>query len=151
MSEPTQRPIEPKMTDEAKIAAHTPEQRAALWAQLKMQQRADYKAALQAQGYTEEQVEAKLAEIAESPQPTVTGLNPASAAVGGPDVVLSVYGTGFTAATEILFNLGVEPTTFVSDTEVTTVVKPSTASGPVTVPVSVVGAEESAPFEFTAA
>lgn len=83
--------------------------------------------------------------------PTVTALEPNTADVGGPDLTLHVRGTGFTAATVILFNGGEEPTEYVSVTEVTTVVRPSTASGPWSVPVTVVGADPAtAPhFQFT--
>jgi hypothetical protein len=88
---------------------------------------------------------------AAGPAVTVTGIAPISATVGGPDVTLHVYGTGFTAETVILFNLGEEPTTYLDSTEVTTLVKPSTASGPATVPVSVVGAAATVPFSFEAA
>lgn len=140
---------------DAEIAAKTPEQREALRAQLRMQEMAERKAVLIAEGYTEDQIEAELAAKVDEirtpalPAPTVTGLSQASAVVGDPDFVLSVYGTGFTDASVILFNNGEEPTTFVSEGEVTTIVKPSTASGPVVVPVSVVGAAESVSFEFT--
>lgn len=83
--------------------------------------------------------------------PTVTGLSPTTAVMGGAAVTLHVYGTNFTPDTVILFNQGEEPTTYVSDTEVTTLVDPATASGPWTVPVSVVGAAESVDFLFTEA
>lgn len=69
--------------------------------------------------------------------PTLTALDPATAVIGGADVTLTVTGTGFTENSVILFNNSPEPTTFVSDTVVTTIVKPSTASGPWTVPVTV--------------
>jgi hypothetical protein len=82
---------------------------------------------------------------------TVTGLDPDTAAMDDPDLTLRVLGTGFTPDTVILFNNGEEPTVFVSDTEVTTGVKPSTASSPGRVPVSVLGAAESFDFTFTAA
>jgi hypothetical protein len=82
---------------------------------------------------------------------TVTSLDPATAVVGGPDVTLHVHGTGFTVDTVILFNGGEELTAFVSDTEVTTLVKPSLVEMAVFVPVSVVGAVDSFPFEFTEA
>lgn len=84
--------------------------------------------------------------------PTVTSLDPATAEVGAADATLTVHGTGFSEYSKIVFNGGVEPTTFVSDTELTTVVKPSTASGAATVPVAVRnGVQTSTPadFEFT--
>lgn len=83
--------------------------------------------------------------------PTVTGVAPASAVCGGADITLHVLGTGFTTASVILFNGGQEPTTYVSGTELTTIVKPSLALNPVVVPVSVVGAPSAVDFAFTAA
>jgi len=69
--------------------------------------------------------------------PVLTSLNPATAEVGGADVTLHCIGTGFSEFSVIIFNGGPETTTFVSATEVTTTVEPSTASGAVTVPVAV--------------
>ena len=69
--------------------------------------------------------------------PMVTSLEPASAQVGGPDITLQVFGADFNEDSIIVFNGGDEATTFVSASEVTTVVKPSTASGPAEVPVQV--------------
>jgi IPT/TIG domain len=70
--------------------------------------------------------------------------------VGGADVTMSVIGSGFTAESKIYFNGGEEPTTLVSPTEVTTVVKPSTASGPWTLPVWVQnGSEQSNTLNFS--
>lgn len=85
--------------------------------------------------------------------PVVTLLNPTSAQVGAAALTLSVLGTGFTDTSEILWNNGAEPTTFVSATEITTGVDPTTASGPYTVPIQVSngGAISNAkPFVFTA-
>lgn len=77
-------------------------------------------------------------------------LDPDSAAVGAADLTMSAKGLNFTADTVIVFNGGAEVTDFVSDTELTTVVKPSTASGPATVPVQVrQGSITSAPLTFT--
>lgn len=69
--------------------------------------------------------------------PTATSLNPATAVIGDPDVTLSVTGTGFVDGAVIVFNGGDETTTFVSETEVTTTVRPSTAVVAAAVPVSV--------------
>ena len=75
-------------------------------------------------------------------------IDPGTAVVGGADVTLHVHGTGFTAFSEILFNNDTLETTFVSSTELTAVVTPSTATaGPV--PVSVKGGSGSAEFTFT--
>jgi hypothetical protein len=79
---------------------------------------------------------------------TVTGLDPTSVLCGAADFPLHVLGTGFTSTSVILFNLSEEPTVFVSDRELTTIVKASLASTPITVPVSVVGAAASVDFTF---
>jgi hypothetical protein len=84
----------------------------------------------------------------ESPS-TVTSIDPTTAEIGAADITLRVLGTGFNEQSVILFNNGEEPTTFVSVTEVTTTVKPSTASGPWTVPVGVKDATGTADFTFT--
>lgn len=86
-----------------------------------------------------------------APAPTVTSLTPDTAVVGGPDVTLQVGGTGFVADSKVVWGGVAEPTVYVSATELTTVVKPSTASGPGTVQVGVAGAAETLPFTFTAA
>jgi hypothetical protein len=59
---------------------------------------------------------------------TVTSIDPTGAAIGDPDLTLTVTGTGFIDGAQIVFNGGAEETTFVSDTELTTTVKPSTAT-----------------------
>jgi hypothetical protein len=80
----------------------------------------------------------------------VSSLAPAQATIGDPDVVMHVAGEGFTAACVVNFNGGDEPTTFVSDTDISTTVKPSTATVAGPVPVTVKrGDEESAPLDFT--
>jgi hypothetical protein len=79
---------------------------------------------------------------------TVTGLEPRDAVMNGPDFTLHVLGIGFTEETIILFNHGEEPTTFVSATEVTTIVKPSLVGAPVAVPVSVVDGLGEIQFTF---
>lgn len=81
--------------------------------------------------------------------PTLTSLSPDTAASGDPDFTLSCIGTGFTSSTVIKFGGHDEPTTLVSDTEVTTGVKPSLFV-PAVVPVLVhVGELESDPVNFT--
>jgi hypothetical protein len=69
--------------------------------------------------------------------PTVASLTPNSAEVGDPNPTLHVHGTNFTAGSKIIFNGGEEVTTFVSATELTTVVNMSTVSGAAVVPVAV--------------
>jgi hypothetical protein len=86
--------------------------------------------------------------------PTLTGIAPNTAVVGGAQLTMTATGTLFDENTVIVFNGSPEPTTFVDATHVTTVVKPATASGPAVVPVLVRnGNEDSAPqnFTFTAA
>lgn len=79
----------------------------------------------------------------------IDSLDPEEADVGDPDLTLHVYGTGFTSDCVIVFNGGDEATTFVSDTELTTGVKPSLVGAPIVVPVHVRrGAEQSDALEF---
>lgn len=84
--------------------------------------------------------------------PTVSSLEPNTAvAETDPDFELKVIGTGFFPGTVIYFGAGIdqdEPTTWVSDTEVSTIVKPSLFF-PDTVPVSVrYGPLKSEPVDF---
>lgn len=89
-------------------------------------------------------------DLPESGVPVLTSITPDTAEIGGPDVTLECTGTGFTRNTVITFNGGDEPTTVVSATKVTTIVKPSTATTAGTYPVTVKhGGGESAPQEFT--
>jgi hypothetical protein len=69
--------------------------------------------------------------------PVLSSLNPSTADVGSPDLTMVVNGTGFTSSSVIVWNGGDEPTTFGSASQVSTIVKPSTASGPYTVPIAV--------------
>lgn len=87
----------------------------------------------------------------QQPKHTLDGLDPDEAAIGDPDVTLTVTGTGFIDGAQIVFNGGAETTMFVSDTELTTVVKPSTAAVTGTFPVTVVqgGYTVEPPLEFT--
>jgi hypothetical protein len=81
--------------------------------------------------------------------PTLDSLSPDTAVSGDPDFTLSCIGTGFDADTVIKFGDFDEPTTLVSDTEVTTIVKPSLFS-PGTVPVQThEGPIFSNPIDFT--
>ena len=73
----------------------------------------------------------------EAGPPTLDSISPSEAAIGSEDVTLSCTGSNFWPSTIITFNGGDEPTTVVSDTEATTIVKPSTASTPGTYPVAV--------------
>ena len=53
------------------------------------------------------------------PVPTITGLNPSSAAVGGPAFTLTVNGTGFVSGSVVRWNGSARATTYVSDTRLT--------------------------------
>jgi len=86
--------------------------------------------------------------------PVITELVPASAPVGAPALTLTVVGTAFLAGDVILFNGGPEPTTLVSATQLTTVVKPFTSTTPGDYPVAVERAGEVSnglDFSFAAA
>lgn len=83
-------------------------------------------------------------------RPKLYSLDPASAEVGGDDFVLSLVGNYFTPDSVIVFNGGDEPTTKENDGLLTTIVRPSTASGPITVPILVrTGEFETDPLNFS--
>jgi hypothetical protein len=83
------------------------------------------------------------------PPPTLTSLSPNTVVSGDPDFTLSCIGTGFNSRTVIKFGNYDEPTTLVSDTEVTTGVKPSLFA-PAVVPVLVHDLNDySASLDFT--
>jgi hypothetical protein len=81
--------------------------------------------------------------------PTLGSLSPNSVESGAPDLTLSCTGTDFTGGSIIMFGSEDEPTTMVSDTELTTIVKPSLFA-PATVPVTVrTGRFTTDPVDFT--
>ena len=85
--------------------------------------------------------------------PTVGSLVPSTVVLGEPSFDIHVIGTGFTPYSKIVFNGFDEPTTYISDTELTTGVNMPLWQAPVVVPVSVrTGEQYSEPvdFEFTA-
>lgn len=85
--------------------------------------------------------------------PVLSYLAPATAVIGSPDFTLMCVGSGFNFASVIVFNGGDEPTTFVDENSVSTVVKPSLVGTPISVPVYVRNAglvSESRDFEFEA-
>jgi hypothetical protein len=86
----------------------------------------------------------------ESEAPDLESLDPDEADAGdATDIVMHVHGTGFTEQSVIYFNGLAEPTTFVSETEVTTGVKPSLFVVPAVCPVTVRNGEhESDALEF---
>lgn len=82
--------------------------------------------------------------------PTLDTLSPATAELGSADFTLHLLGADFTPSSVVMFAGQPEPIVFVSDEEITTVVKPSLGWGAVTVPVLVKnGVEESEPLDFT--
>jgi IPT/TIG domain len=83
--------------------------------------------------------------------PELLSIDPEVAAIGDDDLTLTCTGEDFDDTCVITFNGGEEPTTFVSATELTTTVKPSTATVAGEFPVTVKNAHgESEPvmFEF---
>jgi hypothetical protein len=82
--------------------------------------------------------------------PTLTSLDPDTAVLGDPDLVMTCHGSGFTATSVINFADQDEPTTLVSDTAVTTGVKPSLGWGAGPQPVYVrSGSAVSETLQFT--
>lgn len=82
-------------------------------------------------------------------EPTLTSLDPDTAVLGDADFTLRCLGTNFTETSTIRFAMNEEPIEFVSDTEITTTVKPSLPWGAVTVPVTVIqGSFETQPLDF---
>lgn len=85
--------------------------------------------------------------------PTLTALTPNTAVLGSEDVTMVCTGTGFTPQSVINFNTVDEPIVFISETEISTVVKPSIDWGEVAAPVFVKNgslASETLEFTFTA-
>jgi hypothetical protein len=83
--------------------------------------------------------------------PVVTALEPDTAELGAPSFTLHVIGTGFDAASVIVFAGHDEPTTLVDDTVVTTGVDMAVWLGPDTLPVLVRNGDgtESNALDFT--
>src|SRR5262245_7518086 len=88
-------------------------------------------------------------EIEFTPPPVLSSLSPNTAISGDPDFTLLFIGTDLIPNCIIVFGAYDEPTTFVSDTEVTTGVKPSLFA-PAVVPVKLrVGSFFTDPVDFT--
>lgn len=84
------------------------------------------------------------------PVPSITSLEPADCVIGDPDFTLYVSGENFFADSVIHFADHDEPTTLNEDGTLSTGVKPSLWTEPVTVQVLVKnGPEISAPIDFT--
>ncbi len=90
-----------------------------------------------------------------TPVPGITGISPASAAAGGSQFTLTVNGTGFIAASTVLWNGANRTTTFVSPTQLTATIPASDITTAGTVEVSVLnpspggGSSESLTFTIT--
>lgn len=68
-------------------------------------------------------------------EPSLASIDPTEAEIGSEDIVMTAIGTNFTPTSLIYFNGGAEATTFVSDTELTTGIKPSLVGAAIDVPV----------------
>ena len=75
--------------------------------------------------------------VGPNPVPTLTLLNPASAAAGGPGFTLTVTGTGFVTTSQVKFNGRAETTSFVSSTQVTALIPAGDIATAATVNVTV--------------
>jgi hypothetical protein len=86
------------------------------------------------------------------PQPTIESLDPDEADAGdAEDITMHVRGSGFTAQSVIVFNGHDEPTVFVDEGDITTIVKPSLFTVPAVCPVLVKNGDkqsEADEFEF---
>ena len=86
--------------------------------------------------------------------PTLTSLDPTTAVLGSASFTLRCLGSGFAEGAQILFNGYPEPTTVVSDSEVTTAVDMGTAEVAMPIPVLVRNPDgqqtETQMFTFTA-
>ena len=71
------------------------------------------------------------------PLPEVTSLSPNTAALGSESFTLTVSGKNFDPEAKIVWNGAVEPTVFVSDSQLTTGVNMGTAEAAVSIPVQV--------------
>jgi len=85
--------------------------------------------------------------------PVLTSLNPNTATIGDPYFDIHVMGEGFTPESKIIFNNFEEPTTFVSENELTTGINMPLWLAPAVVPVFVSNADgsvsESLNFTFS--
>lgn len=72
-----------------------------------------------------------------TPVPNITSINPTTAAIGDPTFTLHVVGERFDDGAQIVFAGQVEPTTRVSESELTTGVNMDTWFGPDEIPVTV--------------
>lgn len=86
--------------------------------------------------------------------PVLTSLVPSAAQLGTPSFSIRVLGSGFDASSSIIWNGAPEPTTYISPSEVRTLVNMATATTPATIPVAVqnlAGLSNALSFTFTPA
>jgi len=83
--------------------------------------------------------------------PILVKIDPAVVPLGSPDCVLHCYGAGFAEGAVIVWNGSPEPTTRISDSELTTGINMATAAVAITLPVAVrnPSGAESVPLAFT--
>lgn len=84
--------------------------------------------------------------------PKLQGLNPSEVAIGDPDTLVVVHGTGFTPDSVITVSGEDIPTNYESPTKVNSIVKPSTVTEPGVHPITVrnsIGESQPLDFEFT--
>jgi IPT/TIG domain len=63
-------------------------------------------------------------------KPVLDSIDPDTAVIGDPDLTMNVNGSMFVDGSVIVFNGSDEETTFISDNQLSTIVKPSTATTP---------------------
>lgn len=89
------------------------------------------------------------------PTPTLTSLDPASIALPQTnDVLLHIHGTNFMPSSQLLWNGGPDRATFISPTELTTIIRGGPATTPYSAEVKVLNAgvaSNALTLEFTAA
>ena len=90
---------------------------------------------LVAQGEINPIVEDAIITAAEEGKPVLSSLNPNTAAISDPDFTISCMGDNFDENCTIVWMGAEEPTTFVSETELTTGVVPSVVTSPTTIEV----------------
>jgi hypothetical protein len=69
--------------------------------------------------------------------PVLTAISPTQAMAGGSDITATITGTGFLVTSVLVWNGADDTLTFVSDTEVTTVVRASLTTAPIACTVAV--------------
>ena len=131
------------------IKYRTPEETEALHAEHLEEVRAGYARSAR----TSHSQYTKLTGLPDTSAPVLTELVPATAVIDSEDFDISIMGEKFDENTVIWWNDHPEPTTFVSENEVTTGVRPDTIGSPAVLPISVFNGtvfSNVLDFEFTA-